>query len=278
MPLNIPALVAGLALGDNAGLGQGDALRAALPAAILPNMAMGVAVSEILIQREVANEPLSAGQAAAAPTIDEISPGSAQANTPVTISGANLTSATIVKFGATPVNVTPDMVNTEAGTITVNAPSGPAADSSVEVTVTGPGGPSNSVQFTYTADNASASQGTAQQPVVPAVHLAAPESGHYHPGDVIKADPVLWQGVAPDARPRFQWFRNKVEVERDGHSDHYKVRPTDKGCKLQVQVLYGTERAGYVFSTSNPIEIPKTPMRRSNKSRKAIEEVIIETV
>ncbi|WP_030299564.1 IPT/TIG domain-containing protein [Streptomyces katrae] len=82
-----------------------------------------------------------------APTVTTVSPsqGPSSGGTTVILTGADLTGATAVTFGSTP-----------ATSYTVNSPTQitavtPAGAGSVAVTVTGPGGISNSVIYTYVA-------------------------------------------------------------------------------------------------------------------------------
>ncbi|HEU5002230.1 MAG TPA: HD domain-containing phosphohydrolase [Actinomycetota bacterium] len=77
-----------------------------------------------------------------APSISGISPTGGPASTPVTISGANFSGATSVKFGSTVAFFT---IN-DAGHISATAPAGSGTQ---PVTVTGPGGTSNGANFAY---------------------------------------------------------------------------------------------------------------------------------
>lgn len=79
----------------------------------------------------------------AAPSISGISPTSGPAGASVVISGSNFLGATSVKFGS---NAATSMTINGPGQITVIAPPGSGTQ---PVTVVGPGGTSNGVNFTY---------------------------------------------------------------------------------------------------------------------------------
>ena len=107
----------------------------------------------------------------APPAVTGVSPSSGPlaAGTPVTITGANLSGATAVKFGA---SAATNVVVNGAGTqITANAPAGAAG--TVDVTVITPGGTSAtsaSDQYTYTAP-------APPPPAAPVVSGVSPSSG-----------------------------------------------------------------------------------------------------
>nr|WP_308343867.1 IPT/TIG domain-containing protein [Streptomyces sp. MK37H] len=83
---------------------------------------------------------------AAAPTLTGISPatGPAAGGTTVTLTGTNLLGATAVSFGSTPAS---SFTVVSATQITAVAP--PGAAGPVQITVTGPGGTSNGVAYSY---------------------------------------------------------------------------------------------------------------------------------
>lgn len=88
------------------------------------------------------------------PTITNLSPTTGAAGTSVTITGTNLTGATAVQFGNTAAT---NFANVSATQVTATAPAGTGA---VSVSVTGPGGISNCVTFTYTTPAAGATSTT----------------------------------------------------------------------------------------------------------------------
>ncbi|MEU0580318.1 IPT/TIG domain-containing protein [Streptomyces griseoincarnatus] len=96
-----------------------------------------------------------------APTVSAVSPsqGPSSGGTTVILTGTGLSGATAVTFGSTPASV-----------YTVNSPTqitavAPAGTGSVPITVTGPGGISNSVIYTYVASPVLSSITPAQGPV-----------------------------------------------------------------------------------------------------------------
>lgn len=359
MPLNTLGFAAGVVMAQNQNVPSDQVMRVALPAAILPNTALGVAVSDILAQQVAGQQPVATQPAVPTPTVTDINPPGAppDGETSVTITGTNLTGATAVSFGAT--TVQSFSVSSDGVEITVTAPAQGANPTSVNVTVTTPGGTSDGVPFTYTPapsvtgvspnndaatstvtitgtnlsgasgvsfgstaatnfmvdsstqitaiaptedpgtvdvtvttlggtsatspdDNfqftgkSQAGDGPLGQAWVPAVTITPPQSRSYKPGDVIKVDPGLWQGVGPHHPARFQWYRDREAVERDGHSAQYKVKAADEGSKLTVEVVFGDKGTGYVKTVSKEIEIRRSPKRRSNKSGDDVEEGIIE--
>ncbi|MFD3417744.1 IPT/TIG domain-containing protein, partial [Streptomyces decoyicus] len=87
--------------------------------------------------------------ATAAPVLSSVAPssGPAAGGTSVTLTGSGFSGATVVRFGA----VSASFVVNSATQITATAPAG---SGTVQVTVTGPGGTSNGVPFTYTSVSA----------------------------------------------------------------------------------------------------------------------------
>lgn len=152
MPVNVSGLAIGLALAQRR-LPSGSAISAALPAGVIPNTALGIAVTELVIQQQATNRPPTGGVVipVSAPAVTGVSPnaGPLTGGTTVTITGDGLDGATAVNFGTTaasPFTVNPD------GSITVTSPAENAA--TVDVTVTGPGGTSAvsaADQFTFMA-------------------------------------------------------------------------------------------------------------------------------
>jgi hypothetical protein len=95
----------------------------------------------------------------AVPALSTVSPsqGSTAGGTTVTLTGAGLTGATAVNFGATPAASFTVDSDTQITAVT------PAGTGIVSITVTGPGGTSNPVTFTYV--------------VVPTITSISPTSG-----------------------------------------------------------------------------------------------------
>src|SRR4051812_15696592 len=118
---------------------------------------------------------VGAGPAAAAgvPHLDSVTPNSAYVggSFPVTISGSNLTGTTSVNFGA---RVLSSVVVVDDSTITAMTPALGSFTIPTFLTVTSPGGTSNSLPFTLTF--------TAPVPVVTAI---TPASGRLSGNDLI---------------------------------------------------------------------------------------------
>lgn len=290
MPLNMTGFVAGVVLAQNQGVESDQVTKVALPAAMLPNTAMGVAVSEMLVKQQVSSQQQTAAPLPIPlPTVTNVVPTAAAIGADVTITGTNLAGATAVSFGesaATTFTPNPD------GTITAQVPKG-ATGSVVNVTVTTPGGTSTPIsdQFVFgtipsgSAGAGSGASGTAapgaasssggagsgdgsgqqqQLQLVPAVSLALPRTGNSaQPGDTIKIGSELWQGVGAGVGVHYQWLLNGEPIERADRAQ-YKVKEEEEGSKLQLQVVYGDDRTGYVITVSRPIEI-----RRKRTSRAA---------
>jgi hypothetical protein len=309
MPLNMMGFVAGVVLAQNQGVESGQVMQVALPAALLPNTAMGVAVSDMLAQQQVSTqEQISAPAAVAVPTVTGVSPTIGTPGTAVTITGANLGGATAVSFGDTPAG---QFTSNADGTITAQVPKG-TIGSVVNVTVTTPGGTSTPIsdQFVFgqvpsgggvagsggTGTAGSGAAGTAgsggtgtagagatgggdgsgqtqQLQLVPAVSLALPRTGSSaQPGDTIKIGSELWQGVGPGVGVHYQWLLDGEPIERADRAQ-YKVKEEEEGSKLQLQVVYGDDRTGFVITVSRPVDI-----RRKRTSRAAAGEVAGATV
>lgn len=295
MPFNMTGLALGAVLAQNQDVPPDQVTKVALPAAMLQNTAMGVAVSEMLIQQQLtAQQQTAAPVPVALPTVTNVVPTAATPGAEVTISGTNLAGATAVSFGetaATEFTANPD------GTITAQVPKG-ATGSVVNVIVTTPGGTSTPIsdQFVFgqipsgTAAAGSSGSGNAaagattgsagtgsgdgsgqqqhQLQLVPAVSLALPRTGSSaQPGDTIKIGSELWQGVGPGVAVHYQWLLDGEAIERADRAQ-YKVKEEEEGSKLQLQVAYGDDRTGFVITVSRPIEI-----RRKRTSRSGAGEV-----
>jgi hypothetical protein len=292
MPLNMMGLALGAVLAQNQGVPPDQVTKVALPAAMLQNTAMGVAVSEMLVQQQVSSQQQTAAPVPVAlPTVTNVVPTAATPGAQVTITGTNLAGATAVSFGetaATEFTPNPD------GTITAQVPKG-ATGSVVNVTVTTPGGTSTPIsdQFVFgqissgtaaagssgsgnaaagattgsagtgTGTGSGAGSGQQQLQLVPAVSLALPRTGSSaQPGDTIKIGSELWQGVGPGVGVHYQWLLDGDPIERADRAQ-YKVKEEDEGSKLQLQAIFGNEQKGFVITVSPEVDIRR---RRPSKA------------
>jgi hypothetical protein len=200
MPLNILGLVTGIAVARREGVEGSQLARVALPAAVLPNIALGVVVVDRLAQQEAATE-------------------AAQAATALPSSGTTR-----------PALVSSSAVQAGAGT------SGAGTSSGTFPAATGP---------------------LPQPASLPSVSPAPPPPPTYKVGDVLQADPGMWQGIPAGENPKFQWFRIGAAEPEDidrATSAQYKITKEDNDHWLTVQVTYDG-----VSTMSPPVPVGTPP-------------------
>jgi hypothetical protein len=226
MPLNTLGLVAGIAVAQNKGVEADQVTRVALPAAILPNTALGIVVADVLATQEASLEQQ-------------------------TVSAARAELAGVAVQSPVPAPAKP-----------AQAPPGGGANGTAAL---GQGAPAP-------APAAAPATDPLPQPwSLPAVSLAPKPPPGYRPGDVLEANPGIWQGAGTDAEPRFQWFRSGEEIHKGGSSATYTIKAADEGHDLTVEVIYGDASTGFVSTTSSPIHIPKGHRRQAEQSIEVIE-------
>ena len=143
---NASGLTATCGFFSGAATGPGDALSVVLVGLTNPPTASSYTVSVATTSDTgtVSSAPYALAQP---PAITNVSPthGPAAGDTPITITGTNLTGATGVNFGNAPAT---NVQAVNATTVTAHSPAGAGQ---VPVTVVTPGGTSNSVQYSYDA-------------------------------------------------------------------------------------------------------------------------------
>ncbi len=191
-----------------------------------------------------------------APTVSSISPsgGPTTGGASVTIYGSNFTGATAVNFDATAVKKF--TVNSQGTQITVASPKGSAGV--VSVTVTTPGGTSNSVQFTYYS--------------APTVSSISPSSGPTTGGtsvtiygtNFIWATGVSFDGTAASFQNNSDGMITAVSPARSAGKVHVTVT-SPAGTSAKTSADYFTYIAPTIKVYSDPgYSVPWTSSSTSN--------------
>lgn len=225
MVFNTLGLAAGLAIATQDGVPSDQTLAVALPGAVMPNLALGVAVSEMLArQLTPAPAPPGKGTAGNPAGLPAGAPASAPAVVAAPAAGAAPAAVAAPAAGVAPAA---GAAPAAAGTPTAAAPSNGGA-----VAVGDP---------------------LPQPWSLPAVGVV--QQTTYKVGDALHADPGSWQGLPAGATPHFQWFRDEEDID-GAHGPEYTLTRADFGHALSVQISYGDVETGEVSTTSARVHIP----------------------